>query len=111
LGALLGRWRGPEPLFNEEFRKVLVGRVSHRFGRIILVYIACVPHQLVAPKTNTPWLIMPSGSEHRHDTLKIRTGSRNLEVLLDLMYNTLWCIYVTAVAYFKCIPRNTTNAL
>jgi hypothetical protein len=68
LGALLGRWRGPKPLFNEEFRKVLVGRVSHRFARIILVCIACVSHQLVAPKKNTPWLIRPSGSEHRHDT-------------------------------------------
>jgi hypothetical protein len=39
-------------------------------------------------------------------TLKIRTTSRNLKVLLNLMYNTLWCIYVAAVTYFKCIPRN-----
>jgi hypothetical protein len=78
LGALLGRWRGPKPLFNEEFCKLLVGRVSHRFRRIILVCTAGVPHLLVAPETNTPWLIRPSGLEHRHDTLKIRTGSRNL---------------------------------
>jgi hypothetical protein len=32
-------------------------------------------------------------------TLKIRTASRNLKVLLNLMYNTFWCIYVAAVTY------------